>query len=733
MKMMTLEEIASACPDSRWKIARAQLFLYWGEYLSSYDPDNSDLLKAALEYAAHGWRIIPCSPASKKPLTTNGFKDATTDATLIRKFWQQHPTAMIGVACGEKSGVWCLDPDAPTEKNPMDGRESWKALQAKHGAALPTHTHLTPGGGQHLIFKWRSDRAPVTNREGRLKGMHINVRGEGGYFIAVGSVNADGVAYTMADPALYFNFASGTDWLHDMIEGKLIPNEVRYEKDRTDMEPAGQCSISQHVLDGMASGTINRERTSAGTGKGYAKAALDDGCARLALTKIDRNITLNNSALSLGRFVKSGELMEADVVAALMAASETNGLNKDDGRNATLATIKSGMRAAVARIIPAATTEPDQQTPGPDTSTKGQSPANAKGWPFKSAKDFHTAISKVWIIKNVVAPNEVSNWCGAPKSGKSALVGDLAMHVCAGLDWRGYRSKQTGGVIYFALERADLVERRWNAQAAQYGLCPETLPFTVVDWTIDMIHQSCVADFVATIRAVELATGVQVKMIVIDTSAKAIAAGGGDENHARDKNIMRANVRRVMRAIGDLHVALVSHTGKDITKGERGSNAGLGDDDILITLDGKTASVDGRNDGPTGPLTTYAIKGVVLGVDEDGDQVDIGIVEAHGHQAVRGLHARDRDGLTPNQRLALTTLERAIVDDGKAMPVGSDYPRGVARCVDLDKWRKVFQSSSDATDATPKAVSKRFERSRDDLRHKGWVSFWNGVAWIAYD
>jgi phage/plasmid-associated DNA primase len=45
MKMMTLEQIASACPDLKWKIERQTSFLYWGEYLSSYDPDNSDLLK----------------------------------------------------------------------------------------------------------------------------------------------------------------------------------------------------------------------------------------------------------------------------------------------------------------------------------------------------------------------------------------------------------------------------------------------------------------------------------------------------------------------------------------------------------------------------------------------------------------------------------------------------------------------------------------------------------------
>jgi hypothetical protein len=337
MKMMTLEQIVAACPDLRWKIERQTLYLYWGEFLSSYDPDNSDLLKAALEYAAHGSRIFPCSPANKKPFTTNGFKDATTDATSIRKFWRQHPTAMIGVACGEKSGVWCLDPDAPTDKNPMDGRESLRALQAEHGALPPTHTHLTPGGGNHLIFKWRGDRAPITNREGALTGKHINVRGEGGYFIAAGSVNADGIAYTMADSALYFQIAPAPDWLHDLIDAKPVEAEL---------------PISQRALDAMGGQRFVNTGNANSTGKGYAKAALVKECAKLAGIAIDRNNELNNSAIGLGGLVKAGELTEAEVVAGLIKASVANGLDNDDGRRATLATIASGMGAAVVRVIP---------------------------------------------------------------------------------------------------------------------------------------------------------------------------------------------------------------------------------------------------------------------------------------------------------------------------------------------------------------------------------------------
>jgi hypothetical protein len=113
------------------------------------------------------------------------------------------------------------------------------------------------------------------------------------------------------------------------------------------MEPG----IGQRALD-----TMGRRFVNAGNdicnGSGNAKAALVKASAKLAGTTIDRNISLNNSAMSLGWLVKAGLLAEAEVVVALIEASGANGYDREHGRAATLATIKSGMGAAVARVIP---------------------------------------------------------------------------------------------------------------------------------------------------------------------------------------------------------------------------------------------------------------------------------------------------------------------------------------------------------------------------------------------
>ena len=93
---------------------------------------------------------------------------------------------------------------------------------------------------------------------------------------------------------------------------------------------------------------------------------------------------------------------------------------------------------------------------------------------------------------------------------------------------------------------------------------------------------------VDTIRTAETHFGCPVGMIVIDTFNKGIAVGGGDEDKAKDQNITAANLRRV-HELTDVHIALVGHTGKDESRGARGSNAHLGDVDMMVQI-----AVDGE-------------------------------------------------------------------------------------------------------------------------------------------
>ena len=91
----------------------------------------SDLLAAALDYAARGLPVFPCLPRGKTPAVARGFHAATTNPATIRRYWTD-PDRNIGIPTGMPSGVWVLDIDGP------EGEASLRALEMKHGAIPKT-------------------------------------------------------------------------------------------------------------------------------------------------------------------------------------------------------------------------------------------------------------------------------------------------------------------------------------------------------------------------------------------------------------------------------------------------------------------------------------------------------------------------------------------------------------------------------------------------------------------
>src|SRR5947208_9955760 len=93
--------------------------------------------------------------------------------------------------------------------------------------------------------------------------------------------------------------------------------------------------------------------------------------------------------------------------------------------------------------------------------------------------------AKEWLIKGILASGETSAWIAPPGAMKSALLAEAAVCVGAGIDWHGHRNKGAAGVVYFAIERADLVKRRLRAHKRLLGLkgTPIAVSSAVIDLT----------------------------------------------------------------------------------------------------------------------------------------------------------------------------------------------------------------------------------------------------------
>ncbi len=147
-------------------------------------PSTSPLTAAALKLAADGWPVFPCK-ADKKPLTENGFKDASTDPKTILAAFKKAKAKLIGIPTGAASGFDVIDLD------PRNGSDPWRR---KHIAKLPdTRVHQTPGKdengvapdmpGEHWLFQHFPG---VRNDQKGNIADGVDVRGEGGYIIAAG-------------------------------------------------------------------------------------------------------------------------------------------------------------------------------------------------------------------------------------------------------------------------------------------------------------------------------------------------------------------------------------------------------------------------------------------------------------------------------------------------------------------------------------------------------------------
>jgi hypothetical protein len=158
------------------------------------------LPRAALAYARRGVPVFPCEPGGKRPLTYNGFWDASSDPRRVAAWWDRWPRANLGVPTGERSGLLVLDIDRGA-----GGPESLAALEREHGPLPRTAKTRTGGGGVHVFFTYPAEEE-VRNSAGKL-GPGLDVRGEGGYVVVPPSRTRDAYEWLDRTPL------AGPSWL----------------------------------------------------------------------------------------------------------------------------------------------------------------------------------------------------------------------------------------------------------------------------------------------------------------------------------------------------------------------------------------------------------------------------------------------------------------------------------------------------------------------------------------
>jgi Bifunctional DNA primase/polymerase, N-terminal/Protein of unknown function (DUF3987) len=130
----------------------------------------------------------PCDgKRGKHPAVAFGTWAIAATSQMIDLEWSKHRgIANIAVACGPSQLV-VLDED---EAGALD---RWCDT---NDITLPATYEVTTGRGRHVYFYWDHTARPIGNSDKAMHGLKINVRGNGGYAIAEGSVHESGAVYT---------------------------------------------------------------------------------------------------------------------------------------------------------------------------------------------------------------------------------------------------------------------------------------------------------------------------------------------------------------------------------------------------------------------------------------------------------------------------------------------------------------------------------------------------------
>lgn len=331
-----------------------------------------------------------------------------------------------------------------------------------------------------------------------------------------------------------------------------------------------------------------------------------------------------------------------------------------------------------------------------------------------------------WLVKGLLIEGGFSTVYGPPGTSKSFLVLDLALHVAHGRDWFGKRVA-AGGVVYVSGEGGAGMLMRMKAWRQEKD-GEDGKPFVLVPSSVNLYDDEEGAEtLIADVKDHQTRMTAPLRLVVLDTLSRMI--GSGDEDKARDINVVVQKAERIQRELG-CHVLVVHHSGKDTDRGARGSNALLGAVDAAIEItrhetgvcEGKIAKV--KDGGAIAPFK-YELLQSVLGTDEEGDEITSCVIAPT--DASTG-ETKGTTRLPDTARIALDALTLALTEEGQPSP-GGQVPNGV-RVVTIERWREYAYRRGVSPSDEPAAKRQAFHRVRQKLQTSRLIGIWGDWVWM---
>ena len=284
---------------------------------------------------------------------------------------------------------------------------------------------------------------------------------------------------------------------------------------------------------------------------------------------------------------------------------------------------------------------------------------------------------------------------GEPGAGKSFIAIDLALCIAYGKPWHGHAVEQ-GSVLYIAGEGVGGLGKRVKAWQAHNKVTSDA-PFHVLPTAVKFRETEDVEKLMRTIDGL----GGPFKAVFIDTVARALL--GGDENSSTDIGLFVDACDAVKRHTGSAVIA-VHHSGKDSSKGMRGSSAMLGAVDTSMRVskveDAITMITEKQKDAEPADDLAFKMTPVAL----------IGDASAVMTLTAAPAKKQKRKSLSEPQKIALQALENLCAERGRER-------------VSIDDWHAAHRA------ITPDSTTGSRRDARGALQTKRVIYIGDGQVW----
>ncbi len=332
------------------------------------------------------------------------------------------------------------------------------------------------------------------------------------------------------------------------------------------------------------------------------------------------------------------------------------------------------------------------------------------------------------IVKGLLRPGDHAVLYGPPAVGKTFVALDLGYHVAHGKDWHGHRVRQAP-VLYVGLEGIRGLRHRIATYARHMGSAGKMFARLTIHTPLGKGDAGDVGQAAIIKEARNLATGAgkPVGIITIDTLARAIA--GDDENSADAIAAFMERVSTIARETGAA-VVVVHHPGKDENRGMRGHSILGGGLEVVMkvtTSAGKVREVVAAKvkDGEDGPLFSYRLKQVKLGIDDDGDEITSCVVEAVAQPKKEAQPPKPESSADR----ALTELEQLIIADRGVVARGHERAPDGAVLIKKSDWRDACRAKT-LSDGVPGNEKKAFQRAVRTLASGNLIGDFGDEVWL---